>query len=155
MIDYELINPSDPYTFRATDKETAALAVALLGLAFGADEREQKVEYYIPPFIFGGVSYYDKWYHEQFGRTPDEGLEAKKKDVAEALLSFVLGDFRDRERYNAAMEAISDPAAREAFKEKWQDGRSSMSNIGGFAHKAGERLLAELEGAKHESVQKN
>lgn len=82
-MEYELINPSDPYTFTSADRE-----------------------------------------------------------VGEALASFVLGHFKDRARYNAALEAIDDPNKAETFKEKWQDGRTSLNSIGGVAHSIGKKLLA-------------
>lgn len=92
----------------------------------------------MPIFIFGG---FDEWYQEEFGRTPTEGMAARKKDVGDALASFMLGRFGDRERYNAALEAIDDPAKADAFKEKWQDRRTSLNNIGGVAHSIGNKLL--------------
>lgn len=40
MIEYELINPSDPYTFLAKTKESAALTVFLLGTMYGASPKD-------------------------------------------------------------------------------------------------------------------
>lgn len=37
MMEYELINPSDPYTFIAEDFETTALVVLVFGVAYGAN----------------------------------------------------------------------------------------------------------------------
>lgn len=37
LIQYQLINPSDPYTFLAPDLETAALTVFCLGTMYGAE----------------------------------------------------------------------------------------------------------------------
>ena len=139
MTEYELINPSDPYTFLAPDKEVAALVIGNLSLAFGAETKDEKEDERVPIFLFGG---FDQWYQEEFGRTPTEGLVARKKEVGEALVSFMLGHFQDRERYNAALEAIDDPAKAEAFKDKWQDGRTSLNDIGGVAHSIGKRILA-------------
>lgn len=138
-MEYELINPSDPYTFTAADREVAALVIGHLSLAFGAETEDEAEENRVPIFMFGG---FNEWYQEEFGRTPTEGLEARKKEVGEALASFMLGHFKDRARYNAALEAIDDPDKAEAFKEKWQDGRTSLNNIGGVAHSIGKKLLA-------------
>lgn len=138
-MEYELYNPSDPYTFIAADKEVAALAVGHLSLAFGAGTKDEAEENRVPIFLFGG---FDEWYQKEFGRTPTDGLEARKKEVGEALASFMLGHFEDRARYNAALAAIDDPAKLEDFKAKWQDGRSSLNNIGGVAHSIGKKLLA-------------
>ena len=142
MMEYELHNPSDPYTFIAADKEVATLVIGLLSPAFGADTQDGAEENRVPVFIFGG---YDEWYQEEFGRTPVDGLNARKKEVGEAMQSFMLGGFEDRARYNAALEAIDDPAKRDAFMAKWQDGRSSLNNIGGAAHEIGKVLLLEVK----------
>ena len=70
----------------------------------------------------------------------EAGLKAEKKNVADALLSFMYGSFEDRRRYEAALNAITDEEAKKVFMEKWQDGRSSMNNIGEYAHQLGEKL---------------
>ena len=52
---YELINPSDPYTFEAKDRETATLAVFLLSTSYEARcLTEEGEENDVPIFIFGG-----------------------------------------------------------------------------------------------------
>ena len=71
---YELINPSDPYTFLADNKEIAALTVFCLSTQYGAQSQDETVE--IPIFLFGGAK---EWYQNEFGRTPDDGLEIKKR----------------------------------------------------------------------------
>jgi len=91
MMEYELINPSDPYTFIAADYETAALTIFCLGPAYGA--RLKDTGEAVPVFIFGGAV---DWYKEKFGRTPDDGLNEKGQAVADALASVMLGDFEER-----------------------------------------------------------
>ena len=139
-MEYELINPSDKYTFIAEDFETAVLAVFLLGTAYGAEPRDGGEE--VPIFLFGGAK---EWYAERFGRAPDDGLDEKKRTVADALLSFMLGDFEDRRRYELALAAIDDPEKKDRFVDEWQDGRSSLNNIGSIAHKLGRVLKTEAE----------
>lgn len=133
--EYELINPSDPYTFMADDFETAALVVFTFGTAYGAKPKDGGED--VPIFIFGGAK---EWYKEQFGRTPDDGLEAKKDSVAKALDTMMLGHFEDRRRYEAALAAITEPDKRREFIDVWQDGCSSLNNIGGRAHKLAQAL---------------
>ena len=133
---YELINPSDPYTFLAEDKEIATLVVFSLGTMYGAESQDGQEE--VPLFLFGGAK---EWYQNEFGRTPDEGLEAKKEAVANALLSFMYGYFEDRRRYEAALNAITEEDKREQFIAEWQDGRSSMNDIGTYAHKLEKKLM--------------
>ena len=70
MTEYELINPSDPYTFLAKTKESAALAVFLLGTMYGASPKDDDEEKRIPVFLFGGA---EEWYQEEFGRSTEEG----------------------------------------------------------------------------------
>lgn len=133
--EYKLINPSDPYTFLAEDFETATLAVFLLGTMYGAEPKEPGEE--VPIFLFGGAV---EWYKERFGRSPDEGLAEKGQSISYALGSFMLGGFEDRRRYNAALEAITEEDKRIEFVNAWQDGHSSLNDIGTYAHKLAERL---------------
>lgn len=135
-MEYELKNPSDPYTFMSADREVAALVVFSLSMFYGAEPKEGDGD--IPIFLFGGAA---EWYQETFGRNPDEGLKERKPEVAEALGSFMYGYFEDRRRYEAALAAITEPEKKEQFKAAWQDGRSSLNDIGTYAHKMAKRLL--------------
>lgn len=137
-MEYELINPSDPYTFIADDLETAALVVFIFGTAYGAEPKDEGEK--VPIFLFGGAL---EWYQKRFGRTPDDGLIAKKKAVADAMESMMLGHFRDRERYEAALASITDPQKKAEFMKTWQDGCSSLNNIGQVAHDLAEKLRTE------------
>lgn len=141
-MEYELINPSDPYTFIAADYETAVLAVLCLGPAYGAKPKGDGED--VPIFLFGGAV---EWYTDKFGHTPDDGLDEKGQAVADALASFMLGGFEDRRRYNAALAAIDDPEKKARFIDEWQDGRSSLNDIGGEAHRLSERLRKRVETA--------
>lgn len=132
---YKLINPSDPYTFLADNKEIATLVVFCLSTMYGAESQDGKED--VPIFMFGGGK---EWYQNEFGRSPDEGLEAERINVANALLSFMYGEFEDRRRYEIALNAITDKEKKKQFIEEWQDGRSSLNDIGTYAHKLGEKL---------------
>lgn len=132
---YELINPSDPYTFLAENKEVAALTVFCISTMYGAQSQDRNEE--IPVFILGGSK---EWYENEFHRTPDEGLQAEKTNVAKSLQSFMYGHFEDRRRYEAAINAITDEDKREQFMREWQDGRSSINDIGTYAHKLGKKM---------------
>lgn len=134
-MEYELINPSDPYTFIAKDYETAALTIFCISTTYGAKPKEGENE--VPIFIFGGSS---KWYKETFGRSPDNGLAEKRQDVADALASMMLGNFEDRRRYEIALSAIDDPEKKTRFIEEWQDAHSSLNDIGTNAHNLAEIL---------------
>jgi len=138
---YSFVNPSDPYTFVAEDYETAALTVLVFGTAYGATPKDDSGER-VPVLLFDNA---DMWYKDTFGRTIEEGFEAKRDLVTDALLSFVLGDFTDRHRYESALNAITEPEKREQFKREWQASLSSMNNIGGHAHELGQRLKGERQ----------
>ena len=125
MTVYELVNPSDPYTFEAPSLEVASLTVSLLGPLYGATS-SNKEEENVPVFIGGG---FDTWYQEKFGRMPIEGLDALKKETAAALESFVYGTIRARTIYMAAMNAIDDDEKRKSFIEIWEDQQSSLNCI--------------------------
>lgn len=135
---YELINPSDPYTFLAESHEVAALTVFLLSTAYGAESEDKNCD--VPVFLFGGSR---EWYMEKFKRTPDEGLSCLKEEVGNALLSFVFGGFLDRRRYEAALSAITDESRKEEFINAWNNDRTSMNDIGTYAHETGRRLLSD------------
>lgn len=143
--EYEFINPSDPYTFLAKNFEIATLTVFVIGTQYGAKSKDGSEE--VPVFFLGGS---DEWYQEQFGRTVEEGINTYKKEIAEALASFMLGDFEDRKRYDAALNAITDPDKKKEFIEVWQDGRSSINDIGTYAHKIAEKLFGTMRDATPE-----
>lgn len=128
-MEYDLINWSDPYTFVAADFETAALTVFLLSNMYGAKPKDggESVPV-LAPFCDSR-----QWYIERFGRNPDAALDAKLDDVIASLDSMMLGSFEDRERYEAALDAITDPDKRNEFTSKWLGARSSYNNIGGAA----------------------
>ena len=134
-MEYELKTPSDPYTFLAADFEVATLTVFSISTLYGAEAKEGGES--VPIFLFGGAR---EWYIEQFGRTPDEGKEAKKEELATALSSMMYGGFEDRRRYEAALTAITDPEKREKFITEWQDGHSSLNDIGTYCHELAKRL---------------
>lgn len=137
-MEYSLVNPSDPYTFIADDLETAAIVVYSLSLGYGATTKDGKIA--VPIFIFGGA---EEWYSKQFGRSVEDGVKAKRKQVAEALSSMMLGHFEDRRRYEAALAAITDPNKKEEFIAEWQDGCSSLNDIGTYCHKLAKELNRE------------
>ena len=71
---YELINPSDPYTFVADNKEIAALTVFALSTMYGAKSEDGSEE--IPLLFLGGSK---DWYRESFGKTPMKEAEIKEE----------------------------------------------------------------------------
>jgi hypothetical protein len=125
---YEFINPSDPYTFEAGSLETAALASFFIGSAYGARGKDGST---VPIFLLGGA---EEWFKESFNEDIQTGYNRLKADVAEALDSFVYGDFGDKERYDIALEAITSPEKKAEFISKWNNQRTSMNDIITIAH---------------------
>lgn len=140
-MEYELINPSDPYTFIAEDLEVAALVVLTFGTSYGAKPKEGTDR--VPILMFTDA---EKWYQDQFGRSLEEGLRAKKNALAEALDSMMLGEFADRKRYEVSLAGITDPEEKERFIAKWQNECSSCNNIGGRAHAMAKAIMADRKG---------
>ena len=134
-MEYELMNPSDPYVFIAKSKEVAALVIACFSTAYGAKSKDGNEE--IPIFIFGGFT---EWYKEEFGRDCDEGAKELRNEIADALDSFMYGNFEDRERYEFALDCITEPDKKEEFRKKWNDARSSLNDIGTYAHNLAEKM---------------
>lgn len=139
MKEYTLINPSDPYTFLAEDKEVATLVVLSLNPGYGAETKDRSES--VPIFAFSTEEKMREWYETEFSRTIEEGLKAKRKEIGEALLTFMYGGFEDRRRYQAALSAITDEEKKKKFMEEWQDGHSSFNNIGAYAHNLGRNIL--------------
>ena len=138
MLTYEFVNPSDPYTFTAKDRETAALAVMLLGLQYGARTEDGNDELRVPILMLDDSP--DAWFKDMFGREPNKALKVLQNDVADALESFVFGDFSDRKGFEAALRAIDDPEKKATFVKEWQSRISSLNDIGTYAHNAGKSL---------------
>lgn len=135
-MEFNLINPSDPYTFIAADLEVAALTVFSIGAGYGAVSSDNKER--VP--IFNQM----EWFVEKFGCTPDEALKERKKELAEALSSMMFGSFEDRKRYEAALSAIDDEEKKKEFIVKWQDGISSLNDIGTYCHKLADKLAEQI-----------
>jgi hypothetical protein len=85
---FELINPSDPYTFTAPDLETAALAVVLLGRGmYGGKSLDGGED--VPLFPLDG---HDEWFDANFSRTVQGSLDhVDHNAIADCLDTFALG----------------------------------------------------------------
>lgn len=134
-MEYKLVNPSDSYTFLADDLETAALTVFCLSPLYGAETKDDKMK--VPIFIVGDS---EEWYIEQFGRNSYDGIKDKRKQVVSALDSMMLGDFKDRRRYEAALSAITDLEKKKEFIVKCQNRHSSMNDIGTYCKKLAKKI---------------
>lgn len=113
---FEIINPSDPYTMTACDLEVAAVAVCLLGSGryglrgLGADSQAR-----VPVFLLGGS---DEWFMESFGDNYETVATRCLEDRSAALIS--------------AFESVT----------LGQSERSSINDIGGRARQLAQTLRA-------------
>ncbi len=116
---FNLVNPSDPYTFEADDHEIAAVAGCLLGDgkymadALGDDANKDNN---VPAFLFGG---HDEWFESRFGAnyeaTAERVLKTRGDALARAWESMTLG----------------------------RKGRSSLNDIGGKARELAKAVRAQ------------
>lgn len=139
MLAWEIINPSDKYTITAPTFAAAAAAALLIGEGKLALEPEHDEGQRMPLFLFGG---HEEFIAEHFGGDLVRWIDDHKSEVADALDSVLLGGLGRRADYDAAVAAIDDPEKLARFRERWQEKRSSMNDIGGYAH----RLAAHLRG---------
>ena len=135
---YELINPSDPYVFDAKDYETAALVVFSLGTIYGAEAEEGEDGEFDVPVSF--MIDPEEWFINTCGRSTEEALKEKKKDVADALLSMTYGNTKDYRFYQNTLNAIEDTEKKDQFKTEWADRRSSLNCIGDRCHLMGKKI---------------
>ena len=123
---YELVNPSDPYTFKAPSIEVAGVCAFLLSEQYGAREIGGDGEQ--TPVMFG----WEEWLRDR--KLSGDWMKANRLAVADAYDSFLIGSHADREDTERAMSSLSDDE-REAFRNERQDRmRTSMAKIGEVAY---------------------
>lgn len=128
---YELVNPSDPYVFQADSFPVAVTTAWLISPMYEAKPEEGDDYFGIPAFMEDPA----KEYKERFGDSVENFINKHNAEIVDALQSIVLGGFKDYCRYLLAVEAIDDLEKLMAFREKWNDGRSSMNDICKHAEK--------------------
>lgn len=144
---YELINPSDPVTFEAPDLKVAALVTIILGRGhYGAEPADDSAEG-VPIMLFGDPT---EWWTERWPEEPMGGAgDRDALRLAAALRSVCYGGKNDRQLYDSALQAITDPEKRAAFVAEWNDRkRSSMNDIMGRAHSIAARLESQMQEAQ-------
>lgn len=122
---YELINPSDRYTFYAPNIEVAGVAVCQLSTNFGAKEIGGDEQ---TPILFG----WGAWL-ESRGIT-SEWVDSHLSEIADALDSFLIGGPAERADVESMLAELPEEK-RVAWRAKRQDRhRSSMNQIGEAAY---------------------
>ena len=140
---YELINPSDPYTFYAPSIEIAGVAVVMLSSGFGATPARGEGE--STPVLFG----WKEWLEEK--GIDNAWCIAHLSEIADALDSFLIGNAAHRADVESMLDELP-PEKRDAWRAKRQDRhRSSMNQIGEAAYAAAKRLRQKIA-AQQEKV---
>jgi hypothetical protein len=116
---YEFITPSDPITFKADDDKVAFTCALLLGNG-KAGCTNLKTGDSIPTMLMFAKDP-DKDIQEFIGGDFKEFLEANKPKIAECFKSFSYGSASDRETFDDACDAITDPEKLKEFKAKHED----------------------------------
>jgi hypothetical protein len=139
---YELVNPSDPYTFYAPSVEVAGVAAYSLSTGFGATPVAGGES---SPVLFGWV----EWFEAK--GIDNAWCEAHLAEIADALDSFLIGSAAHRADVESMLDEL--PAEkREAWRAKRQDRhRSSMNQIGEAAY-ARAKQLRQKAAAQQEKV---
>jgi len=147
---YELINMSDPYTFKADDLECAALATILLGRGqYGAkpldgQEYDRVPDHGVPIMVFNGPV----WFENKFGKSIPDAMDVclenlgTRAALVRTLRSVVIGraDIEARAAFDAEYEAMV-PEIREEWRAKRHDEMcSSLNDIGDRALKMAQRI---------------
>lgn len=146
---YELIQPSDPVTFKA-DRDEVAFAIALyLGNGKAGCRREDDKS--IPSLlIFADEGTIKSTVQEQLGTsTVNEFFNANLIECADAFDSFSYGSFGARRQFDDAVEAITDPEKLAEFKRKHEDRcRTSINKWVDYAWRCGKALRKAHEEGK-------
>lgn len=147
MVLYEIINPSDPYTFEAEDIAVARFVVVTLGTGQydGEDPHGNSID---AMMLFFTEEQTKAKLHEFFG-DPKVFVNEHRVEIIEALESVMSFNRGERGAYDEAITLI--PADKIAmYRKKVHDkNRSSLNDIGDRAWKYAKKLRAGGTGAPH------
>lgn len=135
---YEIINPSDPYTLRADDLRTAAVACVLLGRGHYALNPLEAGGEVVPLMLLGTA---DEWFLSHFGKSAEETVVEVMRDpeaagrLAECLESCLIG--KPKDRAEAELRVL---VGEESRLKRYDELRSSLNDIGRRAYAMAKRL---------------
>lgn len=131
LILFELVNPSDPYTFYAPSVQIAGIVAYSLAPGFGAKAVGQDLS---TPVFLG----WDEWM--QSHGIDDDFAEQHRSEIADAFDSFVIGTAARRADVESMLARLPE-SERQAWRDERQDRhRSSESKIGEVAYEYAKRL---------------
>ncbi len=142
---YEFITPSDPITFKASDDKIAYCCALILGSGQAGCRRiEPNGEGESLPTLLMFHPEPEAEMTAYLGGELSEYVEANKMAVVDCFASFAYGSVADRQTYDEATEAITDPVKLQEFKAKHEDrNRTSMSKWVQYAWKYAEHFKQE------------
>ncbi len=122
---YELINPSDPYTFVAPSIEVAGACAVMLSSKYGARDVATDEQ---TPVWFG----WPEW-------LADRGIDnawtkANAAAIADAFDSFLIGKAAERADVESMLQLIPEDKREQWRNERQNRHRSSVSQIGERAY---------------------
>lgn len=107
---YELVNPSDPYTFYAPSIEVAGVCAVTLSSGYGAKEVGGDGEQ--TPVVFGWADWLESRGINTFW------VRAHAREIAEAYDSFLIGDAAGRADVESMLAMLP-----EEKRQAWRDQR--------------------------------
>lgn len=129
---YELINPSDAYTFYAPSIEVAGVCAALLSPGFGAKPVSGDGER--TPVLFG----WEQWLEDR--QINSDWIEEHRNEIADAYDSFLIGGARQRADVESMLAMLPEDKRQEWRDQRQDRHRSSMNQIGEAAYAQARRL---------------
>ncbi len=133
---YELINPSDTYTFYAKNIAIAGAVAQLISPNYGAKNVNDETDK--TPLIF--------WtdFNKEHG-IDKEFIEQNMADIAEAFASFAIGSPSERKELDEALKHMSEKERKNYLAERQERQRTSVNEIGEYAYQMYEKCRKFLE----------
>ena len=134
---WELVNPSDPYTFRAPDVRVATVAAFMLSPAYGAKRVDGEER---SPLVTGWDEFVVKHGIDEVW------MDSHLYEIAEAFDSFLIGSPSERADAEAALSLLANPREVRKWKLQRQDRlRTSLSAIGESAYSYADQMRRNLK----------
>lgn len=129
---YEIINPSDPYTFRAIDDKVALAVCLLAGRGKTPGKRVGDGEDIGGLLMFMSDEESEKFFKDTFGDF-GEWLKENNAEVVKALESVLCMPAGERYSYERAIELMPDDETRKKYRDEIHDRlRTSLNDFGSY-----------------------
>lgn len=145
MVLYEIINPSDPYTFRADSVAVARFVVIALGTGQydGEDSHGNSID---AMMLFFTEEQTKAKLHEFFG-DPKEFVREHRAEIIDALESVISFNRGERGAYDEAIKLIPADKVARYRRKVHKKNLTSLNDIGDRAWKYAKKLRAGGTGA--------